>query len=139
MSASISCAVILTLTVTLLMASVTMLAHHGTNISFDQSTTITLEGVVTEFRFSNPHTQLYFDVKDEHGNVVNWGAELSSPASLISEGWSKQRVEREVAPGTPITAILYPGRSGNPVGLVSRITNAAGETILPTRAARRRD
>ena len=129
--------VILSLTVILLMASVTMLAHHGTNISFDQSKPITLQGVVTEFRFANPHTQIYFDVKDEQSNVVNWGGELSSPASLISEGWTKQRVEREVAPGTVITAILFPGRSGNPVGLVSRITNAEGAIILPTRDARR--
>ena len=73
-----------------LAASIPMFAHHGTNISYDHSKPITLKGSVTEFRFNNPHAQIFFDVKDERGNVVQWGGELTSPYNLSQGGWTKR-------------------------------------------------
>jgi hypothetical protein len=55
--------------------SIPAMAHHGTAISYDASRRITLEGVVTEFRFANPHAQLYFDVKDEKGKHIGGQSE----------------------------------------------------------------
>ena len=45
-----------------LMVSMPMFAHHGTNISYDHSKPTTLAGTVTEFVWQNPHSQIYFDV-----------------------------------------------------------------------------
>src|SRR5689334_21256623 len=50
------------------------LAHHG-NVAYDEQHPTTINGVVTEFVWSNPHCQIYLDVKDKKGNVVNWGVE----------------------------------------------------------------
>jgi hypothetical protein len=108
-------------------------AHHGTGVSFESEKTVTLKGTVTEFRFANPHAQLFFDVKDESGKVTNWAAEIESAYSLIQAGWSKRRSEEALKPGTEITITLFPGKSGNPVGLSSKILNTKGETVLTTR------
>jgi hypothetical protein len=100
------------LTVLFLMIGGTVLAHHGTNASYDASKEITLTGVVTQFNWHNPHAQLYFDVKEENGNVVSWGAELNSPGVLAREGWTKN----EFKAGEIVTITLNPSKAGTPYG-----------------------
>ena len=48
-----------------------LFAHHGTGISYDMHKTVTVKGTITKFAFQNPHSQLYFDVKDDQGNIVH--------------------------------------------------------------------
>ena len=110
--------------------SVPMFAHHGTNISYDHSKTVVFKAILTEFRYANPHAQIYFDVMDGKGHVVNWAGELNSPYSLIQDGWTRKRSEEALRAGTPITVVLLPGKSGKPVGLVQKILNGKGEQLL---------
>lgn len=49
----------------LMLLAVPGFAHHGTGVSYDASKPVTLKAIVTEFRYANPHPQLYFDVTDE--------------------------------------------------------------------------
>ena len=121
---------VVVVSVGLLMISSPMSAHHGTAIAYDTLHPLTLKGTVTEFRFANPHCQVYFDVMDDKGQVVNWAGELNSTYSLIQDGWTRKRSIEALKPGTPITVILFPGRSGNPVGLAQKILNARGEQVL---------
>ena len=51
------------LVATLLVSCASMLAHHG-NAAYDDKHPITINGSVTEFVWSNPHCQIYLDVKD---------------------------------------------------------------------------
>ena len=44
----------------------TAFAHHGI-VNFDLNKEIDVAGVVTELRFVNPHSWLYFDVTGEDG------------------------------------------------------------------------
>ena len=60
------------------------IAHHGTGISYDSSKTITMKGTVTEFRYANPHLQLFCDSKDEKRNVQHWTGEIASNRVLWS-------------------------------------------------------
>src|SRR5437867_8855520 len=76
----------------------------------------TLNGIVTEFVWSNPHCQLYFDVKDANGKVTNWAGELNSPSVLGREGWTK----KEFMPGEQITVTVFPSKAGAAVGVVDR-------------------
>ncbi len=94
----------------------TTIAHHGTNISYDQTRVVALTGVVTEFRMANPHSQLYFDVTDESGSVVHWAGELNSPGILLRAGWTRDMMK----PGDEITLSLHPSKAGTPVGVVER-------------------
>ena len=105
-------------------------AHHGAAAEYDLLHPVTLKGVVTEFRYVNPHSQIYFDVTDSNGTVVNWGGELNSPYSLTQDGWTKKRAMEALKAGTPISVIICPGKSGNPVGLAQKIFNAKGEQLL---------
>ena len=114
--------------------TVPMFAHHGTNISYDHSKTVVFKAVLTEFRYANPHAQIYFDVKDEKGNLQHWAGELTSPYNLAQGGWTKKRSEKELIPGTQLTIELWPSKAGTPAGVVTKITNAKGEQILLGRA-----
>ena len=58
------------------------IAHHG-NSAYDEKNPLTVKGTVTEFAWSNPHVQIYFDVKDDRGNVAHWSVEILSPGKLL--------------------------------------------------------
>ena len=80
----------------LLMLCWPLSAHHGTNISYDQNTTLQLTGTVTEWRYAYPHPQVYLDVKDASGSVVAWAFELApTPAMMraLNIGWSQASVK----------------------------------------------
>lgn len=62
-------------------------AHHGRASYSDE--TITLEATVTEFRFINPHVQIYFDITNEAGEIEHWQGELTAPNRLARAGWTK--------------------------------------------------
>src|SRR3989475_400320 len=77
----------LALAVGLILLGTPGFAHHGTGVSYDASKPVTLKGTVTEFRYANPHPQLYFDVTDEKGNVAHWSGEFyPNPAQLAQGG-----------------------------------------------------
>ena len=112
---------------------VPMFAHHGTNISYDRSKATTLKGKVTEFRFANPHPQLYIDVTDKDGKVTNWGCEIAAnPYQLILSGWNKERSVEVLKPGTSVTVTLAPSRAGTPTGEMMKLFNEKGEELLAT-------
>jgi hypothetical protein len=117
-----------------LSCSVAMFAHHGTNISYDHSKTLVFKATLTEFRYANPHAQIYFDVKDEKGNLQHWAGELTSPYNLAQGGWTKKRSEKELVPGTELTIELWPSKAGTTAGVVTKITNSKGQQILLGRA-----
>jgi len=100
----------LTLFLTLLLLCTPAAAHHG-NSAYDETARVSIKGVVTEFVWTNPHSQIYLDVKDKNGNVVHWGVETNSPAILTRAGWTS----RSVKPGEEVTIILCPAKNGAPV------------------------
>lgn len=115
----------------LLLFTVPTFAHHGTFVSYDSQHPITLKGVVTEFRFTNPHMQLYFDVTDDKGNVTHWSTEGPDPAVWVQAGWGRKRTEAALAPGTKITITLGPARNGKPVGSGAKIVLENGQIVGP--------
>ena len=78
-------------------------AHHGTGSSYDSNKTITVAGVVDEFIWANPHSQLYINVTDAQGTVVRWGIEMNSPGVLARAGWTKRRLK----PGDKVTLTMH--------------------------------
>jgi len=100
----------LTLVLTLLILCTPASAHHG-NSAYDEQARVSIKGVVTEFVWTNPHSQIYLDVKDKNGNIVHWGVETNSPAILTRAGWTS----RSVKPGEEVTIILCPAKNGAPI------------------------
>ena len=120
------------LAIGLVLTSLPMLAHHGTGISYDGTQSKTLNLTVTEFRYSNPHPQLYGDAQ-AGGKVEHWGFEIApNIAQLIKAGWSKKRSLEALAPGTKVTVEYSPSRAGGTVGLLRTVKNAKGEQLLTT-------
>jgi len=121
----------LVLAVALALIGTPAFAHHGTGVSYDASKPVTFKATVTEFRYANPHPQLYFDVTDEKGNVVHWSGEFyPNPAQLIQGGWGRKRSEAALQYGTKINITLAPSRAGTPVGAILSLQNEKGETIM---------
>lgn len=74
----------------LLTAGVTS-AHHGR--AAYGTTVVTLEATVTDFRFVNPHVQVYFDVTGDDGELQHWQGELTAPNRLARAGWTSKTLQ----------------------------------------------
>jgi len=102
-------------------------AHHS-RAGYDQAKDklTTLNGVVAEVIWRNPHVYLTWDSKDERGTVVRWTGEFSSPATMLSEGLSRDTFK----PGDPLTFTFMPTKAGTPQGLVIRIVRPDGKVVI---------
>ena len=109
-----------------LSGSIPAFAHHGTGTSYDMHKVVVLKGVVTRFAMANPHSQLYFDVTDEKGNVVHWATEMSNPFNLEAHGYTRKQLLGKFAPGTTITVTGSPSKAGTPVVLFGKAVVADG-------------
>ena len=110
----------------LLTLAVPLLAHHGTAVSYNIHKVVILKGTVTHFAFSNPHSQLYFNVTDDKGNVTQWAAEMRNPRNLQAYGHTQRELDQKFAPGTPITVTGNPAKSGAPVLVFGKAVRADG-------------
>jgi uncharacterized protein DUF6152 len=110
--------------------------HHGTFVSYDPTKIFTTKATVTEFRYTNPHIQLFFDIKDDKGNVTHWSAEGPDPAVLVAVGWGRKKTINALVPGTEITITLQPARNGKPVAEMSNIVLANGDMVCGLSGAR---
>ena len=103
------------------------LAHHG-NAAYADNAVQFKQATVTKFLWSNPHSLIYFDVKDDKGNVGHWVCETGSPSALVLIGWSKKSVE----PGDVIDVYMYTSKSGSTAGRLNKIVLADGSTLHDT-------
>jgi hypothetical protein len=105
-----------------LLLSVSLFAHHGTTVSYQGDKMITLNGVMTEWSFSYPHPQLYFDIKGDNGDTEHWAAELLPTPIMMKSygtGWSKTSIK----PGDEITLGCNPSKvPGAKVCLAKKLT-----------------
>ncbi|PWU00972.1 MAG: hypothetical protein C5B51_24080 [Terriglobia bacterium] len=72
-----------------LLAAVPVAAHHSFAAEFDGSKAMRLRGTLTKIEWTNPHSYFYIDVKDDNGNVVNWGCEAGAPGALSRRGFKR--------------------------------------------------
>jgi Family of unknown function (DUF6152) len=87
------------------------LAHHSF-ATFDADRMITLEGIVNDFQWTNPHSWLLLTVSDARGRLELWTIELGAPSSLVRNGW----VPKTIKPGMKVQAVIHPLRDGTPGG-----------------------
>ena len=102
----------------------TMSAHHGANL-YDSTKAVMLKGTITQFEWGNPHNQIYFDVKDDKGNVTHWVTSTEPPAVMTELGWTRKSLK----PGDEVTAYVYAAKNGAPVGNLQRIVKADGTEL----------
>jgi hypothetical protein len=100
------------------------IAHHST-ASFDGSKEVVLIGTVKEFQWTNPHTWVQLEVKNEKGEVVEWSIEGGSPGTLSRNGWKKSTFK----PGDNVSIKVHPMLNGNPGGSFVGASLADGSTL----------
>src|SRR5262249_3631555 len=71
--------------IAIIMLAIPAVAHHSFAM-FDASKTVTLQGTVKEFHWTNPHSWIFLTVAGE-GQPAEWPIELGSPAGLMRQGW----------------------------------------------------
>jgi hypothetical protein len=72
-----------------LCATAPVLAHHSFAAEFDANQPVTIEGVVKEFRWVNPHSWLHINVTKPDGSVEEWAVEGGAPSALLRRGWNR--------------------------------------------------
>jgi hypothetical protein len=101
-----------------------VMAHHSFAM-FDISKEIVIQGTVTEFQWTNPHTWIEMDVTAADGATMHWSIEAGSVAGLSREGWTRHTLNR----GDKITLVAHPLRDGKPGGSLMGITLADGKHL----------
>jgi len=100
-------------------------AHHSAPVFYKVEQRITVAGTVTEFRFSNPHAILKFDVVAEGGQMQHWTAETTSPSILRRRGWSQS----SFSPGETVKLEGMPSNDGSYLMRITRAFRADGTEI----------
>jgi hypothetical protein len=113
------------MTVLLAYSSLVADAHHGVS-QFDDKE-ITLQGVVKEFQYTNPHSWLIVDVTNKDGSVTTWGFEAEGPGVLMRNGIHKS----DFTPGTKLTITAHPLKNGQPAGSWIKAVRADGVEFNP--------
>lgn len=107
-------------------------AHHSIARVYDSAQQVTLEGVVAEFRFINPHPFLIIEVGAE-GATVSWQLEMDNRNELSAIGITAETFmqgDRVIASGSigrvqphtlylrrlerPVDGLRYEQRGGTP-------------------------
>jgi Family of unknown function (DUF6152) len=121
--------------VVLLLLSAPIAAHHGSAISYDTTNLWTTWATITEFSYQNPHPTMKFDRTTKDGKVEHWVSELlTNPSVLVRAGWTRTRSNEALKPGTRVKLYLGTSRAGGHSGIVMKIENEKGETIVGDRA-----
>ena len=67
-----------------------VLAHHNYRLNFDDSVEVTIEGVVTEFEWVNPHVIIHLDAVDADGKVTSWVMPTATPGVAGRNGMTSE-------------------------------------------------
>ena len=98
-------------------------AHHSP-VMFDQSRTVSLEGTVRQFQWTNPHCYIQLVVEDG-GRQTEWNMEMGAPVYLYNRGWRPSTLKA----GDRVTITASPLRSGANGGLVLSVAGRDGKPL----------
>ena len=107
----------------MLLAGAAASAHHGRAAYGNEE--VTLQATITEFKFINPHVQIYFDVTSEAGDLQHWQGEMTAPNKMARGGWTKQTLR----PGDMIRITGRGARNGGHSVVINEIIMPDGESI----------
>ena len=81
-------------------------AHHSVPVNFDQTRTITIEGVLTEIAWLNPHARFRMNVSNADRATLEWLVEMGAVNTMKRAGFPMERFKI----GDHVTIIGNPGR-----------------------------
>jgi Family of unknown function (DUF6152) len=99
-------------------------AHHSAAM-FDATRTESVDGMVKQYQWTNPHGWLFVSVPGAEGPEQDYSIELTSPNLLARRGWRPSTFK----PGDKVKVVLNPFRDGKKGGRVVSITTADGKVF----------
>ncbi len=91
--------------------------HHSFAAEYDDSKPVKMTGVVTKVEWTNPHIWFFLDVKDQKGQVTNWGFSGGPPGVLQRRGITRSSMKL----GDTVAVEGFRARDGS--------NNASGGTV----------
>lgn len=110
----------------MLLSALPVLAHHS-EAGLDMKSVVAVEGVVSEFRWRNPHVYITIDSTDEEGGQKEWKVQAFAIPLMSRMGWTRD----SIAVGDYVYVGVHPSRNGRPYGFLESILKEDG-TILPS-------
>jgi hypothetical protein len=106
--------------------------HHSFAPVYDDKRVITVTGVVTQFKFVNPHAMMFMDVTDESGKVTKWEVEFAGSLNLSEVGWTANSIKARER----VTVTGNPTHTGSQRMFFRRLVRPDGTELLPAEAQR---
>ncbi len=102
-------------------------AHHSVPVNFDQSKEVSIEGVLTEIKWVNPHAHFRIEVRQPDGSVLEWLVEMGATNTMKRAGFPMERF----MVGERYTIIGAPGRRDRTI-LLEEVVMPDGGHLTPT-------
>lgn len=83
-------------------------AHHAFSANYDLEDIGTVQGVVEEVFWANPHVHYYIRVENDDGSDELWDVETMNVSTMTRRGWTRSTL----TVGDEITVTGPQGRSG---------------------------
>jgi len=100
-------------------------AHHSFAM-FDSEKSVTMNGTVREFEWTNPHSWIHLMVQDAAvGKPLEWSIEMASPAQQAQRGWKADTVKA----GDKISVTIHPLKDGSRGGQYMSVVLPNGQTL----------
>jgi hypothetical protein len=108
------------------LAAPVALAHHSFSM-YDLAKSVTLNGAVKNFQWTNPHIIIWVNAEPSGGGEPQlWAVETSSPGLLTRAGWTR----RSLQPGDKVVIEIAPLRDGSRGGAMKKVTVGATGKVL---------
>jgi Family of unknown function (DUF6152) len=120
---------VMVLLAAMICAATPVLAHHSFAM-FEPTKTLTFNGTVKTFQWTNPHVILWVLVQPEGGGAAQeWSLETTSPGVLTRAGWTRQSIKA----GDRVSVVLSPLRDGSHGGSLNSVTLLdTGQKLVPS-------
>jgi hypothetical protein len=104
------------------------LAHHSFAM-YEPTKTLTLQGTVKSFQWTNPHVIVWILVQPQGGGPAEeWSLETTSPGVLTRAGWTRQSLKA----GDRVSVTFSPLRDGSHGGGLNSVTLLdTGQKLVP--------
>jgi hypothetical protein len=84
---------LLSVAAVLLLAPLTLSAHHSASAEFDRNQPIQFTGTVKVVEWVNPHGYVQVEVKETDGKTKIYRVEIMAPNGLYRDGWKRDSVK----------------------------------------------
>ena len=101
-------------------------AHHSFAM-FDLGKDVTVDAVIKEVQFTNPHVWLQIMVADAKGVATEWSIESGAPGMMLRNGWKPSTLK----PGDKVKLTMHPLRNGSPGGSLVSVVVPDGRVLGP--------